>query len=282
MQYLRLPDGGYFPVSEGQSLEDAWAEARIKNPNAFALQPNTTNSSNTTQVQTQQLVTPSLYGNAVIQSASWVLIATVLMFFIMPKKYKATNPLEMGRVWLAWSMFLFVFTGFKQGLKYADPNTAIIVFILSFLMLGPIAFALGWLYGKFFKFKTDSKLSNRVDITQADEKLYEIVANEIDVGEIQKGLWAKAFAQCSGEDAKTKALYIQMRVNQLKSIKTNEPITTLKENSFSNQSNSQQYDKHSIPTTPKMPEVDYEVNMVGRYVFFFTIVISFLIWVSAK
>ena len=53
--------------------------------------------------------------------------------------------------------------------------------------------------------------------TQQDEEaLYEIVAAEMAVRKIKKGLWAKAYAQCEGDTNRTKALYIKLRVQALK------------------------------------------------------------------
>ena len=63
----------------------------------------------------------------------------------------------MGRVWLGWSAALFVMTAYREGMK--STQSGIIVFILSFLILGPLAFLLGWIYGKFFKFKTDNNIN---------------------------------------------------------------------------------------------------------------------------
>jgi hypothetical protein len=38
-QYIQLPDGGYFPLKEGEKPEDAWAAAFEKHPQAFGLSP---------------------------------------------------------------------------------------------------------------------------------------------------------------------------------------------------------------------------------------------------
>ena len=38
-QYIQLPDGGYFPLKEGEKPEDAWAAAFEKYPKAFGLSP---------------------------------------------------------------------------------------------------------------------------------------------------------------------------------------------------------------------------------------------------
>ena len=48
-----------------------------------------------------------------------------------------------------------------------------------------------------------------------DDKYYEQVAEELRENRIQDGLWTKCIAKSQGDDNKTKALYIQMRVEQL-------------------------------------------------------------------
>lgn len=56
-----------------------------------------------------------------------------------------------------------------------------------------------------------------------DEKLYEIALQELEANAPRKGLFAKAFAEAMGDAAKTKALYLKLRVAQLKERET-EPV----------------------------------------------------------
>lgn len=49
-----------------------------------------------------------------------------------------------------------------------------------------------------------------------DEQLYEIAARELEADAPRKGLFAKAFAEAMGDAARTKALYLKLRVEQLK------------------------------------------------------------------
>ncbi len=48
-----------------------------------------------------------------------------------------------------------------------------------------------------------------------DEKYYQVVADEIRDGRIRDALWTKAIAKSMGDENKTKAVYIQLRVEQL-------------------------------------------------------------------
>lgn len=50
----------------------------------------------------------------------------------------------------------------------------------------------------------------------ADELLYEEVVKELGAGIRRQGLWAKAFADAEGNEAKAQALYIRYRVQSLR------------------------------------------------------------------
>jgi len=49
-----------------------------------------------------------------------------------------------------------------------------------------------------------------------EEKFYELAYDEIESGDLKKGLWAKAFSEAEGDDKKAKALYIKYRFDQKK------------------------------------------------------------------
>ncbi|MEW6305094.1 MAG: hypothetical protein AB1705_16590 [Verrucomicrobiota bacterium] len=48
-----------------------------------------------------------------------------------------------------------------------------------------------------------------------DEKYYQTVADELAGNQINQALWTKAIAKSMGDENKTKAIYIQLRVEQL-------------------------------------------------------------------
>ncbi|HRK39518.1 MAG TPA: hypothetical protein PK347_14140 [Burkholderiaceae bacterium] len=62
-----------------------------------------------------------------------------------------------------------------------------------------------------FKSKQDALTENLYD-----EQVHGAVASEIAAGELVPGLWAKAFAQADGNEQRAKAIYIKLRVDQLK------------------------------------------------------------------
>jgi hypothetical protein len=49
-----------------------------------------------------------------------------------------------------------------------------------------------------------------------DQRFYDAVAAELGVQNIKPGLWARALAEASGDEARTKARYIQLRVEEMK------------------------------------------------------------------
>jgi len=48
-----------------------------------------------------------------------------------------------------------------------------------------------------------------------EDAVYAAIANELESGAIDKGLWTRLFAECDGDESKTKAAYIRQRANQL-------------------------------------------------------------------
>jgi hypothetical protein len=53
-------------------------------------------------------------------------------------------------------------------------------------------------------------------VRRDDEQLYEIAASELEANTPRKGLFAQAFAEAMGDEARTKALYLKLRVAQLR------------------------------------------------------------------
>ena len=49
-----------------------------------------------------------------------------------------------------------------------------------------------------------------------EEKFYELAYDEIESGNLKKGLWAKAFSEAEGDEKKAKALYTKYRFDQIK------------------------------------------------------------------
>lgn len=48
-----------------------------------------------------------------------------------------------------------------------------------------------------------------------DERIYAKIAGELETGGIDKGLWTRLFAECDGDEKRTKVLYIRQRAERL-------------------------------------------------------------------
>lgn len=51
---------------------------------------------------------------------------------------------------------------------------------------------------------------------ELDERFYEQAGEELVTKQVRLGVWAKAFARADGDEARTKAIYIELRVLQLR------------------------------------------------------------------
>lgn len=51
--------------------------------------------------------------------------------------------------------------------------------------------------------------------TVDEERIYAMIANELETGAVNKGLWTRLFAECVGDEKQTKLLYIKYRADKL-------------------------------------------------------------------
>ncbi len=49
-----------------------------------------------------------------------------------------------------------------------------------------------------------------------EERLYEMVMDELESGNVRKGIWGKALAQSNGNDNQARSKYLELRVESLK------------------------------------------------------------------
>ncbi len=52
--------------------------------------------------------------------------------------------------------------------------------------------------------------------SKREEDAFALAAQELELGNIQKGLWAKAFADANGDEQRQKALYLRYRADQIR------------------------------------------------------------------
>lgn len=214
-KYLLLPDGTYFKAPAGISKEEAERLARAKYPEAFAKTKPEEGSIAWFEAATKD--PPTLDYEAAAKSAAissaigiglWILV-----FWLLKPEGKPRTPVKVARLWVAWFGFIpsVYLTGAvankKMGVEeffigYLPPQ----LFVLGFVFLA------GWLYGRFFKFRTQIAVAGQA----ADEPIYEAAMRELDGSERRAGVWAKALAESDGDESKAKAKYIQQRAQQIK------------------------------------------------------------------
>jgi|GEM_PF-4723126 len=67
-------------------------------------------------------------------------------------------------------------------------------------------------------------LDERKQRSAPSEEAYAEAAEEIESGRVQKGLWAKAFADADGNSERQKALYLKYRAEQIRQASTKQPF----------------------------------------------------------
>lgn len=194
--------------------------------------------SNSDTVKTQKIEQPTKpvdVGAAYINAAKMALVIGVLWYVIfkilMPKKWKATNSIEMGRVWLAWSVGLSLVSA-VNWYKKSGFSEASAMFLVTLIFLGPLSFLFGWLYGKYFKFTDtlqltmDDKSPGQIYKTEIipDNNSYLLAMEEYDSDKRDKSLWAKCFALSEGDETKTKSTYIKERADTFS--KSNQTVSS--------------------------------------------------------
>ena len=72
--------------------------------------------------------------------------------------------------------------------------------------------------------KSQTPRDQKIEGVSNGETQYELALNELENGQFVRGIWAQAFAESDGDENKTKATYIRLRVAQLKE-GLNPPVT---------------------------------------------------------
>jgi len=61
-----------------------------------------------------------------------------------------------------------------------------------------------------------SSSNKHVKLSLNEERLYEIALDELEAGEVRKGLYARALVEANGDKDKVSAIYLKIRVESLK------------------------------------------------------------------
>ena len=169
-------------------------------------------------------------------------VALLLFRLIAPTGSKRSNA-QTARRWCAWAVAASTVALLPRVLRSLFAADAVALWMLGMLALGVIAFAAGWAWSAASgaaqttqsEAKADSnecaqasialdpKFGSHTSISRAGEKddmngsddVYERIAAELDGGELQRGLWIRLFAECNGDETRTKVAYIKERAAQL-------------------------------------------------------------------
>ena len=181
-------------------------------------------------------------GTAFALSAVYVLLSGVLAYFlfrvIAPRDSPATAA-STGRRWCAWTIAAATVTMFPRVLHRAFDVDAVALWLVGAAVWGAVAFLVGWAWRtvssrgntdmKQETIKVPTPLADTADkpsqstptrkqeINQArdEDEVYEQIAAELESGQVQKGLWTRLFAECGGDETRTRVAYIQTRAKQL-------------------------------------------------------------------
>ena len=155
-------------------------------------------------------------------------ISAVAYKLISPKG-KSTKPLDSARRGAAWGTFSALSTTLPDVLHTFSPQAwlKLAICLIATLIFG---FLMGFAIGSIRFWKRKPKIdtasvgtgeSKKVDSASYSEipakdrqDIYTVVADEIESKNVDRGVWARAFAEADGDAEKTKASYIRLRVNQ--------------------------------------------------------------------
>lgn len=179
---------------------------------------------------------------AIITVALGGLLGYFLRKLIAPKQ-AALSPGDIGRAWMGWVMVPLCAIFLSRFFLYWEAANLVLLAV-NMVILGGGAYGLGFIYGK-YRFSGANPLSNpstplpqetpaapdaplagqrigqqaitaaTTDRIDNDEKIYEDIANEIESGNVRKGLWTKLWTELDGDDGKVKLAYIKARVAQI-------------------------------------------------------------------
>ncbi len=152
-------------------------------------------------------------------------VAGLVLYKMIVAKHALTTPIDYSRKWLATTIFIVSLASLPEFFRdyNAEPLARWVAGILFF---GLIAFISGFIYGK-IKGKPEAlsntnvvadnnkKEKDTMNVKVDDTTFYEIAWSEIEGNKLNKALWSKAFAECEGDENKSKAMYIKLRTNQL-------------------------------------------------------------------
>lgn len=204
------------------------------------------------QQPAQENMALSLDGGSKAGAGIAVLIAVALgggIGYLLRKlvapKHPPSSPNDTARAWLGWAIVPVSAIQLSRFFLYLEP-AYLAVWLIGMVMLGGSAYALGLLYGK-YKFgpvvatsaPTTGILPPTADQAEVDvptvaqqspvapaepscptsDSIYARIADELESGNTDKGLWTRLWAECGGDDTQTRVQYIKHRAEALAGVR---------------------------------------------------------------
>ena len=91
-----------------------------------------------------------------------------------------------------------------------SPEEIILVIIFWIIILGG-----AFLLFSFSRKKIETTIAEKKKVTEKGPDVYQIIAEELEQDDIDKGLWTQAEAMSDGNHDKVKSIYIKLRHKQL-------------------------------------------------------------------
>lgn len=221
MKWLRL--AAEHGSIDAQRALDASGYMATSNDSPRAASPNPAETQDKNRVNelALQVGENAFFGSLLATVAAAV--PAFLLFGWIRVKGAASSARQMGRKWLAWLVAAVTLT---LGTKFVAHNFDINYFaqwVLGVVVFGAIAYGLGRAYWKLFQESTLRKFANAVIASgkdKRDNRFYEAAWNEIESGNMLKGLWARSFAAAAGNQDQARALYLKERAKELRTSST--------------------------------------------------------------
>ena len=140
-------------------------------------------------------------------------IPAVLLFMWIGVKGAASNAHQLGRKWLAWTVASLTLTLGTRFIAHNFDLNFLAQWAIGVVVFGGLAYGLGWAYWKLVREKPWKRIFSARMAEPDKDRLYEIAWKEIEIESVDKGLWAKAYAESDGDREKTKARYLKSRVS---------------------------------------------------------------------
>lgn len=173
-------------------------------------------------------------------AAIYVLLAGILAYFlfrIIAPPDSSASAGNTGRRWCAWTVAAATVTMFPRVLHRAFDIDAIALWLLGTVVWGLVAFLTGWVWRSVSSRDANAKPGagamptpnpstvetpsgtmpsskqspEEINRGRDEDEIYERIAAELESGHVQKGLWTRLFAECGGDETRTKVAYIRER-----------------------------------------------------------------------